>query len=308
VFVSASIGLALDTDRSHAPDDLLREADLAMYRAKSAGKSRYEIFDPGMSTHAMERLDLETDLRHAAERGELVVYYQPQFDLASGQIESIEALLRWRHPRRGVLQPSDFMPLAEESGRSVELGRWCLEQACRDAAGWQLRLPGVPVVVNLSVRHLDHLDLLTEVTSVLAQTGLLPELLTLEIAESAAMRDAAATAETLRALRQLGPRIVLDQFGNGYSSLAYLTRFPIDALKIEGGIVAHLEDLESRALVRGVVALARALNLRVGADDVATADQAAQLRALGCQTAQGDAFGAPCPVSELVFVGTAAAA
>jgi EAL domain-containing protein (putative c-di-GMP-specific phosphodiesterase class I) len=207
-----------------------------------------------------------------------------------------------------VLETAEFMPLAEESGRTVELGRWCLEQACRDAAGWQARLPGVPVVVNLSARQLEHPELLTEVAGFLAHSGLAPALLTLEVAERAAMHDAAATAETLRALRQLGSRIALDQFGNGYSSLAYLTRFPIDGLKIEGAIAAHLEDLETRALVRGVVALARALNLRVGADDVATAEQAAQLRALGCQTAQGDAFAAPCLLDELLITGTAAAA
>jgi diguanylate cyclase (GGDEF)-like protein len=287
VVISSSIGIALDTDRTHAPDDLMREADLAMYRAKSGGKARYEIFDTGMASRATERLELETELRRAATRGELLLHYQPVVDLASGSIDAVEALLRWKHPRHGLMPAIEFLSVADETGVILDLGRWALNQACRDAVEWQPLRPGLVVHVNLSARQLEYSELSEDVSAALQQTGLPAACLRLEVPESALAHDGKSAAVVLDTLDELGVRLALDDVGGGASSLAWLSRMPVDVLKI-GAAAA-----ESPALVRASVALGAALGMTVTAQGVDQADQAARLSAFGCRHAQGFLFGAP---------------
>jgi predicted signal transduction protein with EAL and GGDEF domain len=299
VVVSSSIGVALDTDRSHRPDDLLREADLAMYRAKSGGKARYEIFDTYMAERAMERLELETDLRRAVERDELVLRYRPVVSLMSDAIEAFEAELCWQHPRRGLLVPREFQRVAEEAGISVDLGRWTLARACRDARQWQPLRPGVPVQLDLSPRQLEQPDLVATVSAALASAGLAPACLRLEVAESAVAQADNTALRGLSDLRELGLRLAIDDLGEGASSLASLSRVPADVIKIHRGIGS------SPALVRASVALAAALGMSVTAQHVEHAEQAASLAALGCASAQGDLYGLPMAAeSVLVLLGS----
>ncbi|HEY0582447.1 MAG TPA: EAL domain-containing protein, partial [Chloroflexota bacterium] len=291
VCISSSIGIALDTDRSHRPDDLLREADMAMYRAKSSGKSRYEIFDTGMGSRAMERLEIETELRHAGQRGELLLHYQPVVNLATSNVEAVEALLRWAHPRHGLMSAAEFVTIAEETDIIVDLGGWALEQACRDAATWQSTRAGLVVQVNLSPRELVQPDLAEKVAHILAATGLPAACLRLEIPETAIAQDGESTAATLDQLDRLGVHLALDDVGGGASSLAWLSRLPVDVLKIGA------EAVEAPALVRASVALGTALGMTVTAQGVDHVDQAARLAAFGCQHAQGYLFGAPRPAA-----------
>jgi diguanylate cyclase (GGDEF)-like protein len=287
--VSSSIGIALDTDRSHRPDDLLREADLAMYRAKSGGKARYEIFDPGMAERAMGRLELEIELRQAVARDELELRYRPIVSLASGELEAVEAELRWQHPRRGLLQPGEFMRVAEESGIILDLGRWAVQQACRDARAWQGFRRGVVVQVDLSPRQLEQPEVAEMIGEALAASGLSPECLRLEIPESAVALDGVAVARALEPLNQIGVRLALDNVGAGLSSLAWLGSLPVDVLKIDPGVSLN----GSAGLVRATVALGVALGMRVTVQGVEQADQAAGLAALGCTHAQGTLYGPP---------------
>src|SRR5437870_5736661 len=287
VLVSSSIGIALDTHRSHRPDDLLREADMAMYRAKSGGKARYEIFDTYMGERAMERLELETELRHAPEHGELVLDYQPVVSLADGSLAAVEAVLQWQHPRRRLLESAEFVRIAEEMGMSLDLGRWTLERACRDAARWQTLCPGLVVQVDLSTRQLEQAALADVVATALADAGLPARCLRLEVTERAVAEDGETMANALDALAQLGVRLALDNVGAGRSSLAGLSRLPVDVLKI-GPAAAG-----SAALVRACVALGSALGMTVTAQGVDHLEQAARLSALGCRHAQGALYGSP---------------
>jgi EAL domain-containing protein (putative c-di-GMP-specific phosphodiesterase class I) len=299
VFVTASIGIAVNGPQMAKPDDLLRAADIAMYRAKTNGKGRCEVFDSSMAARSMERLEVETDLRRAIERGEFRVHYQPIVQLATGRVIEAEALVRWEHPRHGLVPPGRFIPLAEETGLIVPIGQCVLEEACRQARAWHMQWPADPPLVmsvNLSARQLQQPDLLQVVTDALRQTGLAPSHLKLEITESVAMQDAESTIETLRRLRDLGVQLAIDDFGTGYSSLAYLNRFPIDALKIDRSFVAKLGDsAENAAVVRTIVALANALDLRVTGEGIETAEQAMELEAQGCELGQGYYFGRPQP-------------
>ena len=222
-----------------------------MYRAKSGGKARYEIFDTGLGTRAMERLELETELRHAADRGQLVLHYQPVVDLLSGSIDAVEALLRWQHPRRGLLEPIEFMAVAEQTGIVLELGKWGLNEACRDAAAWQVERPGLVVQVNLSTLELQRASLVELVAEALAATDLPAGCLSLEVPERAIAGNTEATTSVLAGLQSLGVRIALDDVGDGESSLAWLSRSPVDTLKI-GASAA-----DSPALVRASVALGK---------------------------------------------------
>jgi diguanylate cyclase (GGDEF)-like protein len=287
VTISSSIGIALDTDRSHGPDDLLREADMAMYRAKSGGKARYEIFDTGMGSRAMERLELETELRHAVARNELLLHYQPVVSLSTGQAEAVEALLRWQHPRRGLLVAAEFLPMAIETATMVELGNWALIRACTDASNWQQQHPGMQVQVNLAPRELEQPELASSVAAALFATGLPADCLRLEIPETSVVQEGESTATVLGELSALGVRLALDDVGGGVSSLSLLSRLPVDVLKISPSAA------DSPAMIRATVALATALGMTVTAQAVAGADQSARLAALGCRHAQGPLFGKP---------------
>jgi diguanylate cyclase (GGDEF)-like protein len=289
VRVTASIGVVEQAARG--PDDVLRDADVAMYAAKNAGKACVRLFEPAMRRAVLARAELEADLRHALDRGEFVVQYQPVVDLETREVTGAEALVRWRHPRRGLLPPGAFMPLAEETGLIGELDRWVLEEACRTAAGWQRLRPGVTVGVNVTADRFAHTDLVGAVADALADAGLPPHCLTLELTETALVADAEATISRLGALDALGVPVAIDDFGTGYSSLAYLHRLPASILKIDRSFVQGLGvNAESTALVRVILGLAETFGLRTVAEGVETESQRALLRALGCTSAQGYLF------------------
>jgi EAL domain-containing protein (putative c-di-GMP-specific phosphodiesterase class I) len=295
------------------PDDLLRDADLAMYRAKSNGKARCEVFDHTMNAHVAERLALETAMRRAMERHEFRVYYQPIVDLGDSSIVSFEALVRWEHPQRGLVPPAEFIPLAEEAGMIVPIGAWVLEEACRQATLWQTeRCPDRPLLmsVNVSARQFQSADLLETVSDILDRTGFAPTQLKLELTESMMLNDVEWTVQRLRDLRELSIQIAIDDFGTGYSSLAYLRRFPTSILKIDRSFIARIgKDVEDEAIVRSIVTLARDLGMQVVAEGIETAEQLEILRGLGCDYGQGYYFSPPLPshVAE-TLVGTSASA
>jgi diguanylate cyclase (GGDEF)-like protein/PAS domain S-box-containing protein len=292
IFVTASIGIALSSATGGESGDLLRAADIAMYRAKDRAKARYEVFDRSKDAHALERLELENDLRKAIERDELRVHYQPVFSLVSDYIAGMEALLRWEHPKRGTMSPAEFIPLAEETGLIVPTGRWVLEEACRQAREWQEQYPSDPPLimgVNLSLRQFQHPGLAGDVAQILRETGLDPGNLALEITESVAMHDVNSTIATLEKLKSLGVWLVIDDFGTGNSSLMYLTsRFKMEHLKIDGSFIREfLEDPDNSAIIPGLIAFAHVVGLRVIAEGVETADQLRRLKEMGCEFVQG---------------------
>ncbi len=293
---TASVGIALG-DGSMRPEALIRNADVAMYRAKERGRARFELFDQEMRERSIAWLEAEGELRTALELGDLRNVYQPIVSASSGAIVGFEALVRWYHPERGVLPPSDFIPIAEQSGLIVPLGVAVLDQACEEAARWNaVRAPEAQlrVAVNFSPRQLSHPGAVSAVEHALESTGLAPELLCVEITESALVEDAAATLATLTCLKELGVRLALDDFGTGYSSLTYVRGYPIDTLKIDrsfiDGIVASSED---EAIVTAVLSMGRALGVNVVAEGVETEAQADRLRTLGCKLAQGYLFSRP---------------
>ena len=300
---TCSIGIAVSAPGRDRPDTLLRNADLAMYRAKANGKARYAVFDPSMNTDALERLELEGDLRHALELRQLRVVYQPIVTLASGRVSELEALLRWDHPARGVVLPADFIPLAEATGLIVEIGQWVLEEACRRARAWQLAHPAdaqLTISVNLSARQFLNPDLIDDIARTLRDTDLAPSCLKLEITESVLMHDTDGTVAKLWALKRLGVRLAIDDFGTGYSSLSYLKLFPVDTLKIDRSFVSGLgQDSNDTAIVRSVVALAKSLNLAVTGEGIETAEQLGHLRALGCDLGQGYLFAKPLAADDV---------
>jgi EAL domain-containing protein (putative c-di-GMP-specific phosphodiesterase class I) len=254
-----------------------------------------------MEASARVRLGLQEDLRRGLDRGEFRVFYQPIISLADRSIVEVEALVRWERPDHGLTSPDTFIPAAEETGLIVPLGRWVLEEACRQAVEWRDRDPDrTPTMcVNLSARQFQHPDLVADITATLARTGLAPERLKLEITESVAMRDAVATARTLGELEALGISIAIDDFGTGYSSLSYLRQFPIDTLKIDRSFVSDLgQGAQGTAIAKSIIALARTLHVGVTAEGVETGVQEAILRRIGCDLAQGYLFGYPLPASE----------
>ena len=301
VFVSSSIGISLSAQQGIGPDGLLRNADLALYRAKAEGRSRFAVFDPTMEETALERLEMETDLRHALERDELRVYFQPVVDLRAGTIPEVEALARWDRPGFGIVSPTAFIPVAEETGLIVQIGQWVLEEACRWGQKWQTcSAQPLVVSVNLSARQFQHPNLLADIKRCVDETGFDPRLLKLEITESVVMQDAEATIETLLAVKALGIRVSIDDFGTGYSSLSYLKRLPVDTLKIDRSFVNGLgQDTQDTAIVDSVVALARTLQLSVTGEGIETAAQAKHLRRLGCDRGQGFLFARPLPPEEV---------
>ncbi len=305
-FVSASIGVAVSRageERTVNAELLIRDADAAMYRAKEEGRSRVVLFDAEMRAGAMRRLEVERELRHAVERKELALYYQPVVNLRSGEITGLEALVRWRHPERGLLDPSDFVSIAEDSGLIEPIGRWVQERACRQALEWhQLRPDARPydVAVNLSARQVAHRDLPATVEEIIARTGIDPVHLRLEITESVLVEESANAGSSLEALDELGVRLVLDDFGTGYSSLAYLNRFPFHALKIDRSFIDALGiEQEATAIVEAIIGMARALSLEVIAEGVESEVQLSELRRLGCDYAQGHLFHAAMPEREV---------
>lgn len=300
VFTAASIGIALGGPDYQSPEELLRDADTAMYRAKSQGPGRLEVFDQAMHAQAVRRLQLEADLVRALERGEFTLHYQPIVSLSDGRLAGFEALARWHHPQEGMVSPTKFIPVAEETGLIVQLGEWALREACRAARRWHDLHPRGPspwVSVNLSIRQFVRQDLPEKVRAILEETGLPPENLRLELTESAVMENVEVAIDILRRVHALGVRLSLDDFGTGYSSLSYLHRFPINTLKVDRAFVQRMEDGgENAEIVRTVATLAKALRMEVVAEGVESARQAAALKSLGCQLGQGYFFSRPLEI------------
>jgi len=297
IFVTSSIGIALSSERLGTPEEVLRDADLAMYHAKAKGKARHEIFDGTMSAPALDRMDLEMDLRSAITNRDFRLHYQPILRLETGRIVEVEALIRWQHEKRGLLQPDAFIGLTEETGLIVPIGQWVLTEACRQARAWQIEFPRTPALgmsVNLSAKQFQNPKLVEEITDALTMSGLDPACLKLEITESVVMQDVPATLAKLHELKDLGIRLAIDDFGTGYSSLGYLKRFPVDTLKIDRSFVKGLShEGGDSAIVRAVVTVAKSLNMDVTAEGIETEQQRLELKALGCEFGQGFLFGRP---------------
>ena len=289
VFAAVSIGIAFGTGREETPVELLRNADAAMYRAKSLGKARYETFNQAMHIRAVELLKLETSLRRALERSEFEIHYQPIVSLASGRIMSCEALLRWQHPERGLMLPGTFIPIAEDTGLIIPIGEWVLREACRQVRDWEdAGLGRVPVSVNVSPRQIKSIDLFESVTAALRETGVDAQSLQIELTESGLMGNTEATAEVLRRISSFGVEILLDDFGTGYSSLTYLRRFPISCLKIDKSFASELtSNREDRAIAGAVIALAHNLGIKVIFEGVEQQEQLEFLRTQNCDQVQG---------------------
>jgi diguanylate cyclase (GGDEF)-like protein len=304
-FVSASVGVAVAHDLSRTAEDLVGEADAAMYRAKETGRGGFEVFDEVMRGHATERLRVENDLRRALEAGdELIAHYQPIVELETGEVLGAEALVRWNHPERGLVPPGEFIAVAEESGAIIAIGELVLRLACTEAAGWNATRgdrPPLSISVNLSPHQVTHPDLTATVAGILRETGLDPGALILEITEGVLVRESESTAQTLTDLKALGLRLVLDDFGTGYSSLAYLRRFPIDGLKIDRRFVAAMDQsTQDTTIVEAIVKMAAGLHIDVVAEGVETIEQARDLVRIGCSHAQGFYFARPMPAGDLV--------
>ena len=297
VIIGTSVGIALAPEDGTTPDDLLKNADLALYRAKSDGRGVYRFFEPGMDAKVQARRAMELDLRKALENEEFELFYQPLVNLADREIVAFEALLRWRHPERGLISPLEFIPLAEEIGLIVPIGAWVLKQACARAVTWP---DHIKVSVNLSPVQFKSNTLVLNVMSALNASELDPKRLELEITETVMLHDTEGTLATLMRLRELGVSISMDDFGTGYSSLSYLRKFPFDKIKIDQSFVRSLsgED-ESAAIVRAVTGLGRSLGMTTTAEGVETTDQLEMLRKEGCAEVQGFLFSAPVPGDEI---------
>ena len=296
VVTSVSIGLVVSADRYQRAEDMVRDADTAMYRAKELGKARCEIFDTSMLTAVEERLGLEQDLRHALDRHELEVYYQPIVSLAEGRLTGFEALLRWNHPVHGLVLPARFIPMAEDTGLIVSVGAWVLREACSQLRRWEQEFPAagdLVVNVNLSPRQCTDPGLLPEVRRIVDETGISPSRLKLEITESAVLEHSDVVGNLLRELRTLGVQLGLDDFGMGYSALSYLQHFPFQTIKIDRAFVGSMESGGNTEIIRAIVALAEGLAMNVTAEGIETADQVKMLQRLACEFGQGYYFDKP---------------
>jgi diguanylate cyclase (GGDEF)-like protein/PAS domain S-box-containing protein len=302
IAVRASIGISLGQTPDARPDDLMRDADVAMYEAKARGKGGFQVFEPHMRHAVVKRMELKADLRHALERGELHVHYQPYVKLADESIAGAEALLRWEHAERGLIPPLDFIPLAEEMGLIVPIGRWVLRTACAQAVDWARRFPELgplTLSVNVSARQLQDRTFVGEVAEILTEHGLSPERVVLELTESSLVEDPDQAVRRLEELRELGIRLAIDDFGTGYSSLGYLQRYPIEILKVHRAFVSELgRHPEEPALAKAIVQLAQHLGMQTIAEGVEDGAQVDALRALGCGYAQGFHFSQPLPGDE----------
>jgi len=299
-FVTLSIGISVFPVDGKEAITLIRNADSALNRVKQRGGNGYQCYTQEMNARALDLLELGSALHHALERDELTLHYQPQLDIGSGRIVGMEALIRWRHPDRGTVSPAEFIPLAEESGLIVPIGEWVLRTACAQAGEWQrLGLPALTVAVNVSARQFHSRDLPGMVERILAETGLPPGNLELEVTESVAMRDVEFTIAALTKLKEIGVKLSIDDFGTGYSSLNYLKRFPIDKLKVDQSFVRNLTtDANDATIAKAIIALGRSLKLKVIAEGVETRGQLDLLRRYGCDEMQGYLFSRPIPVAE----------
>jgi diguanylate cyclase (GGDEF)-like protein len=297
VSVRGSIGIAIGSPGTDSHEELVRNADIAMYEAKSAGKGSYQLFDPAIHAKVIDRLSLESELRRAIDRQEFTLHFQPIFEVRERRIFGLEALVRWRHPDRGLIAPADFIPLAEETGLIVPLGAWILEESCRRVRDWQQRLPAyrnLMLSVNVSGRQLQNAGFAEEVSRILLQTGLEPRHLSLEITETVLMNDLDTSLTKLQRLRELGVRFALDDFGTGYSSLDYLRRLPIDEIKIDRSFVQEMDGASKREnLASVIVGLAHTFDLRAVAEGVEQPSQVESLMRMGCEYAQGFYFSPP---------------
>jgi diguanylate cyclase (GGDEF)-like protein/PAS domain S-box-containing protein len=298
----ASVGISLYPNDGTTFDDLLKNAEAAMYRAKALGRGGYQFYSPEMSARANERVIFEGELHRALLREQFELHFQPQIEIATGNLIGVEALVRWQHPELGWLQPARFIPIAEETGLIGPLGRYVLREACVQSRAWRERgVPAVPVAVNISAAQLRHADFLTMVKEIIAETGIDPKTLELEITEGTMMEVTEPLLARVDSLKQLGVRLSIDDFGTGYSNLAYLRTFPLDRLKIDQSFIASApHDEGSQTIIRAVLGLGESLGLEVVAEGVETAEQAAVLEKLGCRNAQGYLYGRPMPANELV--------
>ncbi len=300
VFTSASIGIALVNASYTRPEDLLRDADTAMYRAKSGGRARYQLFDSEMHARSLALLQMEAELRRAVEREEFELHYQPVVALNGGRITSVEALVRWNHPTRGIVYPKEFMALAEETGLIVPIGMWVLRAACRQLKDWRKSgFADLIMAVNISGRQFQDIAFREQLQETLHAVGLPGSALQLEITESAAMQDFELTTQTIQDLSRMGIRIVIDDFGTNYSSLGYLKRYPVSSIKIDQSFIRDIvDDVDDAAITTAIIAIAHVLNLTVIAEGVETQKQLDFLAAQNCDEIQGYLLDHPLPAPE----------
>ncbi|MGH8371325.1 MAG: putative bifunctional diguanylate cyclase/phosphodiesterase, partial [Gammaproteobacteria bacterium] len=298
--ITPSIGISLFPEDGEQVDDLIRNADTAMYQAKEHGRANYQFFTSEMTRRTHERLSLESELRHALEREEFTLCFQPQVDIQSGEIAGAEALLRWNNRNLGVVSPTTFIPVAEQSGLIVPIGEWVLRAVCIQNRAWQdAGLGTIPVAVNLSAIQFRRNDMAGIIADILAQSGLNPATLELELTESVIMQDTRETAEMMRRLNQLGVRLAIDDFGTGYSSLSYLRRFHIDKLKIDQSFIRDITtDPDDAAIISAIINLGKSLNVKVVAEGAETREQLEFLRRYRCDLIQGYHFSKPLPADE----------
>jgi len=302
LFITASIGISIYPDNGTNPDNLLRNADIAMYHAKGQGKNNYQFYTSEMDKGADRKLGLENSLRRSVEREELIIYYQPKVDIQSGTIIAMEALIRWEHPEFGLLSPAEFIPLAEETGMIISIGEWVLLKACQQNMAWQdIGLPPMRVAVNLSAYQLQHKKLIDSVKNVLESSGMEACYLELEVTETVIMQNPDFAVSIFSELREIGVHISIDDFGTGYSSLAHLKRFSVNTLKIDKAFVRDVEiDTTDAAIAIAIIAMGNSLNLKVIAEGVETVGQLAFLKDNQCDEMQGYLFSRPMPAEDVV--------
>lgn len=297
VHTGTSVGVALSYSGGESAENLLRDADAAMYRAKTGGRGRYEVFDPLLHTEAVAQLQVESDLRRALQAREFFLVYQPVIDIQNGTLAGFEAFLRWRHPSRGLVPPGEFIGVAEETGLIMQIGWWVIEEACRQMRAWEVqyagRMDALTISVNLSGKQFYQPDLMQHMDQILAESGTLPAHIKLEVSESVIMQSAEASTKILQQLRQRGILLSIDDFGTGYSSLRYLQEFPITTLKIDRSFVSALVNDGKSGLINSILALGRSMGVDALAEGVETAEQMDRLRTLGTRYAQGYHFSPP---------------
>jgi predicted signal transduction protein with EAL and GGDEF domain len=301
VFITASLGTAMYPDDDTESTGLMAKADAAMYDAKRSGRNTYRHYTPGMNVYSLDRMTLETDLRMALERNEFVLFYQPQVELSTGRVVGNEALIRWQHPQRGLLSPIHFIEITEETGLIVPIGKWVLQEACRQHMAWiENSLEAMPISVNISAMQFYQTGFCEMVKSIITESGMQPAYLELELTESLFMHDVEVVLKTLSTLHDLGVKLAIDDFGTGYSNLSYLKMFPIDRLKIDQSFIRHLErEPVNVDIVRAIAALGKSMSLELVAEGVETDDELALVKSSGCEFVQGYRYSKPLPADQL---------